>query len=140
MSRYLLCLVACIALAFCSCEKDNEKQLEGEITFLTYNIAGLPTAIAETHPLHNTPYIAGLVNDYDVVNVQEDFNYNHLLYAGAKHPYRTPWMGPVPFGDGLNTLSKFPILDFKRIKWNRCSFSECLTIKGFSYSRIEIAK
>lgn len=44
----------------------------------------------------------------------------------------------MPGGDGLNTLSNFPILNFKRISWGTCNGTDCLTPKGFSYSQILI--
>jgi endonuclease/exonuclease/phosphatase family metal-dependent hydrolase len=37
-------------------------------------------------------------------------------------------------------LSKFPFRELRRIKWNHCTGADCLTPKGFTYSRIEIAK
>lgn len=77
---------------------------------------------------------------YDIVHVQEDFNYNTELYdSGNSHPYRSIAMGPVPFGDGLNTLSKFPISEVERVEWTDCTGADCLTPKGFTRSRIQIA-
>ena len=70
--------------------------------------------------------------------MQEDFNYNHFLYGTTQHKYKSQWNGPVPFGDGLNTLSKYKISDFKRFKWNKCNGTDCLTPKGFSYNTIEL--
>ena len=48
---------------------------------------------------------------FDVVNVQEDFNYHADPYAGDTHAHRTPTSGGVPFGSGLNTLSHLPCSD-----------------------------
>lgn len=42
----------------------------------------------------------------------------------------------MPFADGLNTLSNYEILDLKRIQWNDCTAADCLTPKGFTFSRI----
>lgn len=106
---------------------------------LSYNVAGLPEGISQSSPSKNTAKIARLLNDYDIVHVQEDFNYNHLLYGPANHKYKTPWSGPAIIGDGLNTLSIFPIKDFQRFAWNSCFGTDCLTPKGFSYSRIVVA-
>ncbi len=50
---------------------------------------------------------------YDIVNVQEDFNYHAALYADDHHPYRTATSGGAGFGDGLNTLSDHPFEDFR---------------------------
>lgn len=116
---------------------------EGKFSVLTYNIAGLPEFIssAVTSRAESIADIGRRVNRYDIVHVQEDFNYNDQLYnSGNRHAYRSLTMGPVPFGDGLNTLSKYPVSEVKRISWNDCTDADCLTPKGFSYSRIEVAQ
>jgi len=114
----------------------------GELSLLTYNVAGLPQIIssAETDRAISIQEIGRQMNKFDLVNAQEDFNYNRQLYAKNTHPYRTESMGGVPFGDGLSTLSKYPILETERIAWEDCSGSDCLTPKGFSYHRVQLAK
>ncbi|MEQ8473696.1 MAG: jacalin-like lectin [Marinoscillum sp.] len=106
---------------------------------LTYNVAGLPGFLSSGDPEANTATIGGLVNDYDIVHVQEDFNYHATLYANDNHPHRTPTSGGVPFGDGLNAMSNFTYTDFQRIKWNDCNGTDCLTPKGFTVARYRIA-
>lgn len=115
---------------------------QGELTLLTYNIAGLPEPISSaTLPrAESIQKIGHLTSRFDIVNVQEDFNYNKSLYSDNLHPFRTPPKGKVPFGDGLSTLSKYPIIECHRIPWNSCSGSDCLTPKGFAHLRIQIAK
>ncbi|MGF7140195.1 jacalin-like lectin [Roseimarinus sediminis] len=149
-------LIILIFISF-SCEKNNLEELEnnknttssnlkstviaGDFTVLTYNIAGLPELISSGNPAVNTPKISVLVNDYDIVQVQEDFNYHAALYADDYHPYRTATSGGVPFGDGLNTLSNFPFSDdIERIAWDDCSNTDgnCLTPKGFTLNRIRL--
>lgn len=110
----------------------------GSFTALTYNIAGLPEGLSSSNPAANTPRIGLRIRDYDIVHVQEDFNYHAALYANDNHPFRTPTSGVVPFGDGLNTLSRYSYADFKRIKWNSCNGTDCLTPKGFSYMRLRV--
>ena len=125
----------------------NEHKLadnrEGELSVLTYNIAGLPEFIssAKSPRSSSTKAIAKKINRYDIVNVQEDFQYHKELYCKENlHPYRTEQKVAIPYGDGLNTLSKFPIVEIRRIPWSACSGSDCLAAKGFSLTRIEIAK
>lgn len=115
---------------------------EGEFSVITYNIAGLPEVIssAVTERSSSIKEIGRRVNQFDIVHVQEDFNYNSYLYEQNEHLYKTKSKGTVPFGDGLNTLSRFPIVEMQRIPWNHCTGADCLTPKGFSYSKIEIAK
>jgi endonuclease/exonuclease/phosphatase family metal-dependent hydrolase len=114
----------------------------GSFSVITYNIAGLPEIIssAATPRKESIAAIGRLLNRYDIAHVQEDFNYNQHLYgSGNSHPFRTPTKGAVMTGDGLNTLSKFPVANLRRISWTDCTGADCLTPKGFTYTRIEIA-
>lgn len=114
----------------------------GSFSVITYNIAGLPQFIcsAATPRKESISAIGRLLNRFDIAHVQEDFNYNQYLYhTGNTHPFRTPTKGAVMTGDGLNTLSKFPVKQLRRIAWTDCTGADCLTPKGFTYTRIEIA-
>ncbi|MEU0386228.1 jacalin-like lectin [Streptomyces chartreusis] len=112
----------------------------GSFNVLTYNIAGLPLGLGDSDPETNTPLIGQRLGPYDIVNVQEDFNYHASLYANDKHPYRTATSGGAAFGDGLNTLSDHPFEDFERVKWKDCTGTNCLTPKGFSLARVRLAE
>ncbi|MFJ2257023.1 jacalin-like lectin [Streptomyces sp. NPDC087844] len=112
----------------------------GTFNVLTYNVAGLPEGLSSGNPEVNTPLLAPRLGAYDIVNVQEDFNYHAALYAGDNHPYRTATSGGVPFGDGLNTLSDYTFEDFERVRWNDCTGTNCLTPKGFSLARVRLAE
>jgi len=115
----------------------------GSFNVLTYNVAGLPQLLssASTPRDSSTAQIGRLINAYDVVHVQEDFNYHAYLYDyGNMHPYRTPTSGGAGFGDGLNTLSWFPFEDFARITWNKRINENALTPKGFTFCRTRIAE
>jgi hypothetical protein len=127
------------SLAILSCKKDAAGIQEGEFTVLSYNVAGLPEGISQSNPVRYSDSIGKLVNEFDIVHVQEDFCYHHQLTKHIRHPYMTEPSGCVPFGDGLNTFSRFLISGFKRIKWQHCNGTDCLTPKGFSFSRILIA-
>ncbi|RLN57770.1 hypothetical protein BBP00_00007363 [Phytophthora kernoviae] len=82
------------------------------------------------------------ISDWDIVNIQEDFNYHAFLYSKNTHEHRTATSGGVPFGSGLNTLSHYPFTNVsgtERTQWKACSSNEgadCLTPKGFT--RVEI--
>ncbi|MDT9698933.1 jacalin-like lectin [Streptomyces sp. P17] len=112
----------------------------GSFDVLTYNIAGLPLGLGDSDPETNTPLIGQRLGAYDIVNVQEDFNYHASLYANDTHPYRTATSGGAAIGDGLNTLSDYAFEDFQRVKWNNCTGTNCLTPKGFSLARVRIAE
>ncbi|MFE7440159.1 jacalin-like lectin [Streptomyces chartreusis] len=112
----------------------------GSFNVLTYNIAGLPLGLGDSDPGTNTPLIGQRLGPYDIVNVQEDFNYHASLYANDTHPYRTATSGGAAFGDGLNTLSDHPFEDFERVRWNDCTGTNCLTPKGFTLARVRLAE
>ncbi|MCW6010156.1 endonuclease [Micromonospora sp. CPCC 205371] len=112
----------------------------GTFSVLTYNVAGLPEGLSSGNPSANTPAIGQRLGAYDVVHVQEDFNYHAALYANDNHPYRTPTSGGAGFGDGLNTLSDYPYSDLVRDDWNSCNGTDCLTPKGFTWSRVRFAE
>ncbi|MFC5213372.1 jacalin-like lectin [Streptomyces coerulescens] len=112
----------------------------GSFDVLTYNIAGLPLGLGDSDPETNTPLIGQRLAPYDIVNVQEDFNYHASLYANDAHPYRTATSGGAAFGDGLNTLSDHPFEDFERVRWNDCTGTNCLTPKGFTLARMRLAE
>ena len=115
--------------------------LAGDFTVLTYNVAGLPQLLSSGNPEVNTVLISPLLNGYDLVNVQEDFNYHGDLVSQLEHPHRTAHSGLAGFGDGLNTFAFFPFEDVKRVTWTERhgvfdSGSDQLTPKGFSYARV----
>ncbi|MET9696437.1 endonuclease/exonuclease/phosphatase family protein [Streptomyces sp. NPDC006529] len=119
----------------------------GSFRVLTYNVAGLPESIssAPTPREPSTTEIGRRIAPYDVVHVQEDFNYHALLYAAdTAHPHRTPTSGGAGIGSGLNTLSKLPSDedDFERVRWNSCQYDsgDCLTPKGFTFDRRRLAE
>ncbi|NVB41275.1 endonuclease/exonuclease/phosphatase family protein [Pseudenhygromyxa sp. WMMC2535] len=131
-------------------ETDSETEttatpgLEGEFSFLTYNVAGLPEGVSSSHPEANTPQISPLLNAYDLVLVQEDFWYHEELSADAEHPYQSqPWSEEpslVDMGDGLNRFSIFPFELHEREAWYDCNgtldcASDCLATKGWSFAR-----
>jgi len=139
MKRYHFLYAALLLSVFISsCKQESELQ-EGEFSVLAYNVAGLPEGISQSNPLRYSDSIGKLVNEFDIVHVQEDFCYHQQLTRNIRHPYVTEPSGCVPFGDGLNTFSRFMISGFKRMKWQHCNGTDCLTPKGFSFSRILIA-
>ncbi|MFE2210733.1 jacalin-like lectin [Streptomyces canus] len=119
----------------------------GSFSVLSYNVAGLPEAIssASTPRDSSTTAIGQRIAPYDIVHVEEDFNYHAYLYAGdTNHAYRTPTSGGAGIGSGLNTLSKIPYDgdDFERVRWNSCQVDsgDCLTPKGFTFMRERLAE
>jgi hypothetical protein len=117
----------------------------GELSVLTYNVAGLPQEVSEVTPSTDLPLISPLLNAYDVVLTQEDFdwwqpimelldfrNYHQRLRAQVDHPYRSgQHPGPTAvgldtstrtlfIGDGLGLLSRYPFGELDRVPWTGC--------------------
>jgi hypothetical protein len=101
-------------LAACSDGNDHQEAnassvLSGEFLALTYNVAGLPQGLSKSNPEINTPLISPLLNRYDLVLVQEDWEtpepnpiapfrvYHELLNADARHSYQSV-SAPLPLG------------------------------------------
>jgi hypothetical protein len=118
----------------------------GSFSVLSYNVAGLPEGIssAPTPRQSATTAIGQRLGPYDIVHVEEDFNYHAALYAADAHAYRTPTSGGAGIGSGLNTLSSLPYDedDFERVHWNSCQLDsgDCLTPKGFTFMRERLAE
>lgn len=121
-----------------SCQEKEIQEASGTIKALCYNVAGLPNIISSSVPVRNTSLVSPLINEFDIVHVQEDFCYHDSLLLYNEHPFVTP--NTPCIGDGLNTFSNYPILHFKRSKWNDCTGADCSSDKGFSFSKIEIEK
>ena len=124
----------------------------GSFSVLAYNVAGLPEGISGSSPEANAPVISPLLNAYDVVLLQEDFDfYTDLLRAGADHEHMSePHPGPeivnpidrasAAVGDGLNILSRLPISELDRVPWLGCgeASADCLALKGFAATTLEL--
>ncbi len=119
----------------------------GSFDILSMNVAGLPAIFNGNDVPGDKATNARTIGSrfaqygYDIINVQEDFNYHAYIYETDNHPYRTATSGGAGIGSGLNTLSKFDWIDFTRIKWDDCSNdsgADCLTPKGFTFLRAKI--
>lgn len=151
MRRLLTCLTAaaitCGGLVATASPTAAADPVSGSFSTLTYNVAGLPAILssASTPRDTSTSAIGRRIAPYDIVHVEEDFNYHSYLYAAdSAHTHRTPTSGGAGIGSGLNTLSKMPYDedDFERVHWNSCQIDsgDCLTPKGFTFLRERLAE
>ncbi len=120
----------------------------GAFSLLSYNVAGLPQEVSGENPKDHLPLISPLLDDYDLVVTQEDFdwwvealagldfvNYHERLRAETTHAHRNEIhpgpdavgidgsdpARPMPLvGDGLGVLSRFQIADVERVPWPHC--------------------
>lgn len=118
----------------------------GTFSLLSYNVAGLPQEVSSETPTTNIPLISPLLEAYDVVLTQEDFDwwtpaldgfdfaqYHEWLAADTTFEHRTAQHpGPeavgiaaddrplLNVGDGLGVLSRFPFSGEQRVPWDDC--------------------
>lgn len=134
----------------------------GQLSVISYNVAGLPLGLSGSTPEVNNALISPLLNDYDLALVHEDFGYHADLISQVNHPYLSvkdttdteilislmPFYfpgEPLPgLGDGLNRMSDSPFSGHTRITWDQCNGittngSDCLAPKGFSVAQHELA-
>ncbi|MEV5953934.1 jacalin-like lectin [Streptomyces sp. NPDC051987] len=148
MRRLVACLAAAVAAlgGLTATATPAAAAASGTFSVLTYNVAGLPQALssASTPRDTSTTEIGRRIAPYDIVNVQEDFNYHAYLYSTDTHPYRTATSGGAGIGSGLNTVSDhaWDEDDFQRVGWNSCQLDsgDCLTPKGFTFMRERLAE
>lgn len=131
-----------------------DSTIGGSFTTLNYNVAGLPV-VHEPPTTLSMEDAATQIGErigngrYDLVDMQEDFNYHAYIYSGndassTPQVYRTATSGPAGEGDGLNTMSNYAWDgdDFQRVTWTSCDADagDCLTPKGFSFMRWRVAE
>ncbi len=137
LSALLIAALAVPALAA------NAAPVDETVSFLCYNVAGLPipSAFSPTKKVvpTATKKIGQVLNDCgcDLIAVQEDFQYHSILARQmTNYPYQTYTSGGIPVGDGLNIFSKYPLYNVERVAWNEAygiftQGADELTPKGF---------
>ncbi|KKF92216.1 hypothetical protein CFO_g5433 [Ceratocystis platani] len=114
----------------------------GTINVLTMNVGGKDVPGDKTVNSRTIGSHFAKLN-YDVINIQSDFDSHDAIYETDNHGHRTTTSGGAGKGDGLNTLSNLPFIDFRRVKWDKCSNAEggdCDTRKGFTFMRMRAAE
>lgn len=127
---------------------DYDKAEKSTLKAVNFNVAGLPFAALSGEDVGAKQSAAGKYlseNDFDIVAVQEDFNYHSDLVGSMNgFSYMTNHLGNIPGGDGLNIFTKnMTIYNETRVPWNEaCGIltdgSDALTPKGFVYTVIDI--
>lgn len=95
--------------------------VSGELRALTYNVAGLPEGLSGSNPSVNSPLISPLLNAFDLVLLQEDWEdpllqagaptnpnptgYHHLIVSEVDHPWRSV-PGRHPWGTDLRRVPR----------------------------------
>ena len=123
----------------------------GELRVLTYNVAGLPDGIssAEGALLDRMPAIAALLQEYDIVSLQEDFDEDaHAALTEGTGQAQVTWFSATVddtrfYGSGLSQLLPTPPTDVYEQHYSACNgvtdgASDCLASKGFQATSIAL--
>ena len=151
--KKILALMLCAALfVLCACPvRAAEEGAEGgTLKIINLNVDGLPipafASPEHSDPLECSKQLPAVLNAYeaDIIAVQEDFNFHFIHKKGIDLPYKTLHSGPIPFGDGMNFFSRYPIYNVARDPWDETygvldSCGDELTPKGFLCASVEIA-
>ena len=127
----------------------------GELSVLSYNTHGLPSWVAGDDPERRFPRIGALIDAYDVVLLQEDFDHHALLkestglaFIERGNPSRDSFHCWVSCsGSGLTFLSGLPrerILRLDSIPYEVCAgwltqANDCFATKGFQHAQVEVS-
>ena len=119
-----------------------------ELSIMSANVSGLPSIFSkyDRDVPSSQKTLGKMLNEkgYDIVCVQEDFQYHDTLAATmTDYPYQTYTSGGVPVGDGLNIFSKYPLYNVERVAWKDFNgvFSDgldALTPKGFIKCTVDV--
>lgn len=161
-----LMLFSCSSVAFAASPTVAEPHMgmKGTLNCINYNVAGLPIPPSETSDGKDAfadSFLVGMTLNnlnYDIVAIQEDFNYDmYLRDQMTNYPntydergnvldrHQTDHSGGVPLGDGMNIFSKYSLYNCKREAWKVSAGilddgSDELTYKGIQVTTIEVAK
>lgn len=151
LKKGFVCLL-CALLVLLPCALGAAAEDGGKtVSLLCYNVAGLPNLDALTgkpdapNVAMNQTLLGRQLNGsaYDVIAVQEDFNYHWYLADELKsYPYKTNHTGGVPGGDGLNVFSRVPVYNEARTTWEQLygvidDGADEMTPKGILYTVLD---
>jgi len=134
-----------------ACSEVPEEALptSGAMSVLTYNVHGLPSAITGDDTPARIEAIAPLLDGFDIVGLQEDFDdANHeMLAAASDHETQVRFSDLVSddryYGSGLSVFASFPLIETHHVHFTDCSgivdgSSDCLASKGFQVIRLQL--
>lgn len=120
----------------------------GTLTFLTYNVHGLPAIITGDDTTARTTAIAPLLNAFDVVGLQEDFlAENHAILENASTHSVKAWFSEIEttqiYGSGAAVFANLVEVERYTEYYTACNGtfdagSDCLSSKGFLMLRLEL--
>ena len=142
---FLIFFVCIMAAALSVFAVANEK---AEISIISANVSGLPSFVSkyDRDVSQSQKTLGKMINEkgYDIVCVQEDFQYHSVFSAEmSNYPYKTHETGGAPIGDGLNIFSVYPFYNVERVAWKNShgiftDGSDTFTPKGFIRCTVDV--
>ena len=150
-TKFLSCLLAAILVCLPCALGASAAGESKTVSMLCYNVAGLPNIddlLGKPDAQHlttNQTLLGQQLNEsaYDVIAVQEDFNYHRYLEKGlTSYPNKTNHTGGVPGGDGLNVFARVPVYNETRTTWDSLygvidDGADEMTPKGILYTVLD---
>ncbi len=145
-------LLLVLPFALIACDAAPGDPPTGSLNVLTYNVHGLPAAIAGDDPAGRMPQINPLLADYDVIGIQEAWvdEFYDALVLDTDRATEVRFDAPLPervYGTGLAVLSDLPEVPAARVHqhYTMCNgtldgASDCLASKGFQMVRMTLAE
>ena len=150
--------VAILAISALSASPGYSDTVTGSFSILNYNVNGIPEEWTgdKKQPDIHSPMISPLLNDWDIVLLQENWNYKSDINGDTTFPYKSDWdpekmtvLNSVfdDVGSGLRRYSQYWFPWHKQVTWDNCygSFDwttfdvsnggDCQANKGFSFAR-----
>lgn len=145
----------CLLLVCVGCVDAERVPQEGTFSVITYNVQGLPDALTDSPrpTLDRMQDIAPLLDDYDVVGLQEDFDpdWHDALVAGASHEdayWTDETLDDRVYSAGLAVLSRLSqqpsATVYREFYYSSChgtldGSGDCLASKGFQVATVRLA-
>ena len=138
----------CVVGLGCS-QVEDPSALQGEFDALTYNVHGLPSQITGDDTPGRMVQIAPLLEAFDVIGLQEDFDDNNheVLVSDASFDTKLWFSETVEedrvYGSGLSVLARQPLVEGLHEHYTDCNgvfdgASDCLASKGFQVVRLQV--
>lgn len=130
-------------------EAETDLPTSGTLSMLTYNVHGLPDAITGDDTTLRMELIAPLLDDFQVVGLQEDFDDDDhaVMVAESTHPVQERFSETVDdgrvYGSGLSLLAIGEAALVEGVHYSACNgitdgASDCLASKGFLYVQLDV--
>lgn len=146
----------CVLFGLVGCVAEDVEPSEGMFSALTYNVQGLPHALTDfSRPTIDRMHdIAPMLDAYDVVGIQEDFDpdWHAALVADATHEdayWTEEALDDRVYSAGLAVLSRLsdepPASEYRERYYSECfgtldSSGDCLASKGFQVVSVRVAQ